>query len=53
MRTLDIITHYDKLIDDNNDPYKIDDITEHIASANMHISNRFETVFAYILICSK
>ncbi len=34
-------------------PDKIDDITEHIASANMYISNRFETEFAHILICSK
>ena len=22
MRTMDIITHYDKLIDDNNDPFR-------------------------------
>ncbi len=29
-------------------PDKIDDITEHIASANMYISNRFETEFAHI-----
>ena len=34
-------------------PDKIDDIEEYINLANMRISNRFETEFANIIICSK
>ena len=34
-------------------PDNINDIAEHIHSANMYISNQFETEFAHIIICSK
>ncbi len=34
-------------------PDKIDDIVEYVDSTDMHISGRFETEFAHIIICSK
>ncbi len=34
-------------------PDKIDDIAEYVDSTDMHISGRFETEFAHIIICSK
>ena len=34
-------------------PDKIDNIVEYVNSTDMHISNRFETEFAHIIICSK
>lgn len=34
-------------------PDKIDDIVEYVDSTDMHISDRFETEFAHVIICSK